>query len=264
MMQKHTLIIIALMLISQIAFSSNNKDTLNRKTPKPIPISEAIKKGILEYRVAGLANSRLYNEYNDMDGVHFGKCLSLEVRSLIDSFVVIELEPGQLLMPEQDSVQIMMITQKLEMPLYPKGYNATRIYAMCTQIHMYPPNIETSFRIGKMAEKKMIELANFFSKNHIQNMHAQHALWAYTDKVALEELSIYGADSISINRSADILNAVKIETAINKKQAHPESEPVQQITISTYWVYGGAGLFIVLSVVIVLLLLSKRNKEVIT
>ena len=235
-------------LTSFIAYSQE-------RNPTEISINEAIDKEMLELRISGVYD-RMFEEVIDNDGLHYGKCMSIILKSKIDTFVLLRLGCGTQLIPTDSIVQTMIVTKKAIFPLYPNDTYATRFYAMCGEIHNAPPNITTTFTIGELADEKVVRLTHYLDENHIQNMIGQHALWAITDQADFEALKIYGADSLSIAKTKEILNKLEIETTLTPTFV---SENSNEITINRYCLYAGFGLIFILSVVIVVL--SVRNKK---
>ena len=226
------------------------------RNPTEISINEAIDKEMLELRISGAYDPRMFEEVIDKDGLHYGKCVSIILKSKIDTFVLLRLDCGTQLIPDDSVVQTMIVTKKAIFPLYPDDIYATRFYAMCGEIHNAPPNIATTFTIGELADEKVVKLARYLDENHIQNMIGQHALWAITDQVDFEALKIYGADSLSIAKTKEILNKLEIETTLTPTFINENSN---EITINRYYLYAGCGLIFMLSIVIVVL--SVRNKR---
>jgi hypothetical protein len=151
----------------------------------------------------------------------------------------------------------MIVTKSVELPLYPGEAYATRFYAMCGQLHYDPPYIESTYKIGDLSDTNTVNLALYFEKKFIQNMIGQHALWAYTDKAAFKELKKYGADSISISLTANILNELKIETALNTKKSTTELITDETIQVSKLIFYGTAALIFFLLTTIIFLIFKK-------
>lgn len=88
-------------------------------------------------------------------------------------------------------------------------------------------------------------------------MIGQHALWAYTDKADFKELEKYGADSISIALTADILNELKIETALNTKKSTSDVLPDEEIQVSKLIFYGTAAPIFILMTITIYLIFKK-------
>ncbi len=251
-------LLLTIPLVMLLSINSLAQDALEHKKPIPIPITEALDKGMLELNITGAYDPRIFWEVIDRDGVHYGKCMAIVLRSKIDSFIYPKLDCGTLLVPTDDSVQIMITTHEAQFPLYPHSTYATRFYAMCTEFHDRAPTVATTFRIGKMADSSLLKLAKYLEAAYMQNMVGQHAVWAYTDQVNFGDLKKYGADSISIIKTKEILDAVKIKTTLNKTDISPVNE--KTFTLAKYYVYAGIGLIVILVVTIISLLITKKKR----
>ena len=239
-------------------------DTTGNKLPTIIPIKEAIGKGLVNIRINGAYTSYFIYEILDRgEGMHYGKCMAINLGSKLDSMVLLELESGTLLIPKDDSVQKMLVTHKVLLPLYPHKQYWTTFYAMCTQIYYHPPLGSKEFNIGGMADTNLVKLSKYLELSYNQNMIGQHAVWAYTDKVGFDTLRRYGADTNSIKRTIEILDAVNIVTPLNSEFPKPDikQSPVPTMTLNSYVVYGGIGLIGVLSLATVVLLMRKNKSK---
>jgi hypothetical protein len=243
------------------SFHLKAQDSLNNRKPTEISINEAIDKGILELKISGAYDPRIFYEVVDKDGVHYGKCMAIILKSKIDTVVFLRLDCGTQLIPVDTSVQTMIVTQKAVFPLYPNETYATRFYAMCGQLHDAAPNIETSFRIGELADTGLVRLANYLDDNYIQNMLGQHAMWAFTDEADFDELKKYGADSLSITKTKEILKNLDLETKLTAELAATEVDDTDLISISRYYLFAGAGLILVLSTTAIILIFRRKKKD---
>lgn len=242
-------------------FNLKAQDTLNNRKPTELSINEAIDKGMLELKISGAYDPRIFYEVVDKDGVHYGKCMAIILKSKIDSVVLLRLDCGTQLIPIDTSVQTMIVTQKAVFPLYPNETYATRFYAMCGQFHDAAPNIETTFRIGELADTGLVKLANYLGENYIQNMLGQHAMWAFTDQADFEELKKYGADSLSIAKTKEILNNLNLETKLTPKLAVAQNEETNEMSINRYYVFAGAGLLLILATTTIILIFRRKKKD---
>ena len=230
--------------------------------PTVLLINEATNKGLLQLKITGAYDSRIFREVVDGDGLHFGKCMAIILESNIDSLVLLRIESGTELIPSDTTLQTMIVTKTVEFPLFPYQSYATRFYAMCGQIHDAPPYFESTYKVGELADSNTVKLAQYFEKNFIQNMIGQHALWAYTDEADLNELEKYGADSSTIALTEKILNDLSIKTILNSEKQTEEILPDDTVTIHKIFIYGTGGLVLVLFTTIVYLLISrKKNNE---
>jgi len=265
------LILYLLIILVAFTYQVSAKDSNANKIPVVVPIKEAINKGIVKVKVIGAYNTySIYEVLSIGDGMHYGKCMAIELESTIDSTVKLKLEAGTLLIPKQDSIQTMLVTSDAEFPLFPKRNYWSRFYAMCTQIYFHPPSIEKEFTIGGKADTNLIKLAKYCQQTFNQNMPAQHAVWAYTDKVNFDTLKTYGADSNSIKKTIEILNAASVVTQLNPIAANPEIKPGTDdrntsegtITLNKYIVYVGISLMVILSFTTMGLMRRRKTKVV--
>jgi hypothetical protein len=253
---KYFLIVIAFMT----TLATFGQEDQNKK-PTVLPIKVAIDKGLLELKISGASDPRLFYEMVDKDGVHYGKCMAIILKSNIDSLILLKIESGTELIPFDSTFQTMIVTKTVELPLYPSQTYATRFYAMCGQIHDAPPHIESLYKFGELADSNTVKLSKYFDKNFIQSMIAQHALWAYTDNADFKELEKYGADSLTIALTADILNDLSIETTLNPKKQTIDSSPEKTIQVSPIFYYGTIVFVIILLTTTIYLLLKKRRRN---
>jgi hypothetical protein len=237
--------------------------TENSKKPVVLPIAEAIEKKLLEFEISGASDPRTFNEVVDRNGDHFGKCMAIVMKSNIDSVILVKIDCGTELIPQDSTFQTMIVTKTVELPLYPRQTYATRFYAMCGQIHDAPPFLGSLYEVGGMADSNTVKLAQYFDKQFMQNMIGQHALWAYTDKADFKELEKYGADSLTIAMTTKILDDLSIKTNLNKgkngKDTLPDNAINNTITINIIIVYIAAGILILLLITTSYLLLRKSK-----
>jgi hypothetical protein len=239
-----------------------SQDTQRNIVPKEITISEAIDKGMLELKISGAYDPRIFYEVVNMDGVHYGKCMAIILKSNIDSIVNLSLDCGLQLIPIDTVVQTMIVTQRAIFPLYPRETYATRFYAMCGQIHDASPNIETTFSIGDFADSGIVKLANYLDDNHIQSIIGQHAMWALANQADLDELVKYGADSLSITKTKEILNKLNLETKLTPTNEGSATEEKNLISVNRFYVYAGLGLMIVMTTTIFILVIKNKKSTI--
>ena len=250
-----TLLTAVMVLTTLLSFG---KDQDYRK-PAVWPITEAIDKGLLELEVSGAYVPDIYHELVDKDGLHFGKCMAIALKSSVDSLILLRIDCGTKLVPFDETFQTMIVTKTVELPLYPGQSYSTRLYAMCGQIHDAPPYIESMYRIGELADSNTVKLAQYFDRYYIQNMIGQHALWAYTDEADLKDLEKYGADSLTMGLTTKILNDLSIQTTLNTEEPTEEVSPKNTIEVNKILIYC-TGSFVLLLLTFTLYVLLKRGR----
>lgn len=242
------------LLLSSVVYSQESNTNFHSTE---LSIRDALDKGILELKICGAYDPGFFYEVLDGEGVHYGKCMAMVLQSKIDSFVIIKLDCGSLLVPTDSTVQTMLVTHNAEFPLYPGQTYSTRFYAMCAQLHDKAPNRETTFRIGDMADSNLLKIAVYLDANYIQNMLGQHAVWAFTDQADFEVLKHYGADSASINKTKEILSALNIKTKLmgdGKIKTIPN-----EISVNRYVIFSCLALLIIFAITTIGLFYKQRR-----
>lgn len=245
------------LITTSVAYSQESNTNFH---PTEVSIRDAINKGMLELKICGAYDPGYFYEVLDRDGVHYGKCMAIVLKSKIDSFVTVKLDYGTLLAPTDSIVQTMLVTHKAVFPLYPGQTYVTRFYAMCAQLHNKAPDIETTFSIGEMADSNLLRLANYLDANYIQNMLGQHAVWAMTDQADFDELKKYGADSNSIIKTKSILNDLNLATKLTTRVKDSPNKKSSKFVISQKILYLGIGGFIIL-IGLVIIQINIKNKN---
>lgn len=192
------------------------------EVPRTVPLRQAMEEGVVDGFIAGSSDRQTFLEVLDADGQHYGKCMALWVENRLDSAIILQLDGGTLLVPDDSSVQVMVVTHDLALALEPCEAVAVRFYAMCSEIHKKAPWYGTLFRVGDRADRKLQKLVRFLEIHDHQDMVGQHAVWAHTDRVGVEELKAYGADNRSLHRTRAILRSVGLSTPLETEMVSPE------------------------------------------
>ncbi|MCX6200013.1 MAG: hypothetical protein NTY88_12470, partial [Bacteroidetes bacterium] len=197
----------------------------------------------------------------DNDRLHYGKCITAYIRGRnIDSLVMLKLDCGTLLVPLDTSIQTMVVTHDVLFPLNKGADYKASFYAMCAQMHDFPPWGGKMFQLGEMADGSLYKLAHYIEKSHMQNIVGQFAVWAYTDNTVFDTLKLYGADSLSLSQTIEILDAVNVKTKLNDKPVVIKHlSPL--IQINRYYLFGGIGLIALLSFVSVYLFFTRSTRD---
>jgi len=236
------------------------KDSLKNLKPTELSMKDAIDKGLLEVQIMGVYDPSYYYEIINGDGIHFGKCMGIYLNSKIDSTVMLRLDCGTQLIPNDSLYQTMIVTHKVIFALYPNSHYTTKFYAMCGQLHDKAPNYKTPYSIGELSDSGTVKLAQYLSDNYIQSMIGQHAVWAFTDQANFEELKKYGADSISIAKTKEILRNVNLETKLTPKVPPVVVVVSDDITLNPYIVYSGLGIIVLLTTATIILIVRRKKK----
>lgn len=233
-----------------------------------INILDAVAENKIEYNASGSWNSLDKMEFIDANGQYFGKCMTLEIQSITNETLELEIKNGLMLMCEDTSIQDMIITKPTYVTLLPNQNKTIKLYAMCSELHNGMPFEGIVYTIGEMADKKLIAITQTIGNMFMQNIVGQGAVWAYTDNATEEDLRLYGATSTSLPLTIEILNKAGVITNINPqseveiiqedaKETKTEDNSDNIIKLNAYLVYGCIGLILLL----VVLLLKKRKNN---
>ena len=251
------------MIIASINVNCLANETAKAKKPTEISFSEGINKGYFTYKFIGSCDPRICEEFIDKEGVHYGKCMAVILQSKIDSLILLRIETGRLLIPIDTAIQIMIITKETNIPLYPNFKYLVRLYAMCSEIHKYPPTNNTGFTYGDMANPGLIKLAKHIEATYMQNIIGQHAIWAYANQVSIKELSKYGADSTSIELTKKLLNDVNIVTKINSTIVIKDRTDIIKINKTILLIVSGIAILIIVTMTFIALKKTrKKNRRI--
>lgn len=224
-------------------------------------LKSAINDSLVDYRITGAFMPNPYYSEVDGNGMHFGKCMGIILTNRTDSTLVLTLDCGMQLLPLDTTLQTMIVTKALAIEL-PPHYQLARMFdAMCGQIHDGPPGTYSPYILGELADSNVVKIANYLNIHDIQTVSGQHAIWAYTDKIAADDLKPYGLDSLSLINTIDILNHAGVITRLNPPKPIVVSTPVvsDEMTIRKMYVYIVGGIMVLMFIVIVVLTLKRRT-----
>jgi hypothetical protein len=174
-----------------------------------------------------------------------------------------------MLMCDDTTTQDMIITKPIYVNLEPRKQKEVQLYAMCSEIHDGAPNIFTDYKIGSIADKNLVSIANSIDEMLMNNIAGQGAIWAYTDQAEEAALRNYGAKDNTIKLTIEILNRAGVLTKLNqpstktivhKKYIKPVNDN-NLYSFKKYVVFGAFGvlLFFIATTVILIFKKSKSN-----
>ena len=248
--------------------------TINSNAQTTILITDAAKKNIIDCKIFGSSNLKDNQESIDADGLHYGKCMTLNLVSRVDSALFIFIENGLMLMCDDTTTQDMIITKPIYVNLEPRQQKEVQLYAMCSEIHDGAPNIFTDYKIGSIADKNLVSIANSIDEMLMNNVAGQGAIWAYTDQAEEGALRNYGATDNSLNLTIEILNKAGVFTKLNPlvpdtvvhksyiKSVKDYHKDDNLYSFNKYVVYGASGvLLFFIATTVVLIFIKRKSKD---
>jgi len=196
--------LITIFFTASLSYLYAKSDTLGYTV---VSLKEAIESNIVKTAITGSYNPKNYYRFADGNGVHYGRCMDVILESQLDTFIVLKLDAGYSLIPEDSTFQTMYVTKTQEFPLYPHSTIPFSTYAMCGEIHDKSPYYGIRYSMGGMADSILLKTIEVIEREYLQNMIGQHMLWAVANNATRNELEKYGADSICLARTVNTLNA---------------------------------------------------------
>ncbi len=254
------LLVVFLLIVSNAMFALEEKATYS-----VIPLMEAITHKKVKCMVTGSYNPNKYLPVCDNSGMHYGKCMDVVIESLLDTFIVLKLDAGTSLVPDDSSLQTMYVTKSVELPLYAKRTIPYNIYAMCGQMHDQSPYYGAVYKVGKLADSIVLNAVRIIEQEYLQNIIGQHFLWSITDNASKEELIKYGGDSVSLNRTCKLLKSNNISNRLTQEldiQNTNSNVKPAYMTIKKLYFYAGILYSLLITGGLVILTISIYRKRI--
>jgi len=230
-----------------------------------ISLKQAIAEHKVKTAITGSYNPRRYYRLSDGNGLHYGRCMDVVLESQSDTFVVLKLDAGFSLIPEDSSFQTMFVTKTIEFPLYPRQTIPFNIYAMCGEIHDAAPHYGVRYSLGEMADTGLLTTIKLIEREYVQSMIGQHMLWAVANQASKEDLVKYGADSASLSKVNVLLSENNIGcplTQENRRSERKESQKPAYMKVSKLLFYAGITYTILVTAGFIFLAVYSYRKKV--
>jgi|ERR1043165_2399442 hypothetical protein len=198
-------------------------------------LSEAIQKNLVKVNISGAKSDTTFKgEYSS----HYGPCMAMEISSASVENLNLSLEYGYRLVPDDSSLQTMMVTQTLIVKLPAKQKKNLRVYAMCTEASDGGPSPDKRFTMHNRASGNLLGLAELLNRKKYQGDCGQSAVWCLTNNHDLG--TINSSDTVmmyDLRRFVAKAKGIKPEK-IYATEEELRKEPVRTFTTRT--VYSGS------------------------
>lgn len=229
-----------------------------------ISLKQAIAEHKVKTAITGSYDPRRYYRLSDGNGLHYGRCMDVVLESQLDTFVVLKLDAGYSLIPEDSSFQTMFVTKTIEFPLYPRRNIPFNIYAMCGEIHDASPYYGIRYSLGEMADTGLLPTIKLIETEYLQSMIGQHMLWAVANQASKEELIKYGADSVSLLQTTNALKSKNIDCSLVRQTEQNSAVPVLKpayMRIKKVTFYVGISYMIIISAGLIFLAAKRYVRK---
>lgn len=175
-------------IVALIAFSplilSLISATSDRAARKYISIQQAYDAGAIKLKITGT-------------GGYSGNCLEMEISNTLRDSGFYRLEAGRRLASDDSTLQDILVTKELHIPLAAGEKKHFSLFGFCCQLHHHAPAPKSTYSVGKMAKYDLVALAQFLNEKSYSTSAMQYAVWVISDNNPLSSVIADNMDSIS-------------------------------------------------------------------
>lgn len=195
-------------------------------------LSEALQKKLVTVNIAGAKSDTAFKgEYSS----HYGPCMQMEVSNASADNLTLNLEYGYKLVPDDSSLQTMIVTQTLIVKLPPRQKKNYRVYAMCSEAHDGGPSPDANFVLRTRATGHVLGLTELLNRKKYQGNAAQDAVWCLTDNYDLH--SIFSPDTTmmyDLRRFVAKAKGIGVDKIYEPATENVYTEPVRTVSPTIY------------------------------
>jgi len=140
-------------------------------------------------------------------GGHQGECVLLKIKNLLGDSIHVYLEPGRELIPDDSTLQDILIVKRMNLDLSASEEVEINGYGFCCMSAKHSPYLNAEFNPGRMASPALVKLANIINSNKYPENAIQYAIWAISDNHPLS--SIYDSDTAKVRSLIDSVAKIK-------------------------------------------------------
>lgn len=152
-----------------------------RAASDTISIKDALDRGMISVAILGL-------------GGHADECLEVNIGNLSGNDLILSIEAGRGMVSEDTTMQDILITKQYDFLLSSSEKAKLKVFGMCMKAHRRSPQKNSRFRVGKMADSLLVQLARFIDKYNYRNGTSQNAVWVLSDGNPMESMHAEGND----------------------------------------------------------------------
>ncbi len=182
-----------------------------------VSIQTALDNDWISLKLEGAFDKKAYKEVIDQNGVHFGKCIVVDVKNKLDSTLNIQIDNGIELYSNDTNVQNIIITKRVNFDIQGNQKIKFKLYAMCAQISKEVPRKGVHFELGTVCSSRLLKVVNRIEHDDMQNLTGQFALWAVTDAIDKLAFLKYSTDEKLLNKVIQLLDSSGVKTTLNRK-----------------------------------------------
>jgi hypothetical protein len=228
--------------------------TLEVKIPDVAPnttyeLTEAVSQGYIKVALYGvyLGSAESFN-LETGENVFFGRCVEIEIVSVVANDLDIIVPQGLLLVADNEAVENKVITSRHKIPVEALSKTTSRLLAMSTNMKKNVPDAWSSFQTGDMAEGDLKKVADELNGTDSQEAAGQIAVWMVTDSAKRDALEQLGASDSEIEEALDIMDSVGVKPPFARED--PDSGLLTCVGL----------VILVIALIVIIAYISSRSK----
>ncbi|UCF08442.1 MAG: PPC domain-containing protein [Thermoplasmata archaeon] len=239
------------------AYDGNGSYTLEVAVPETTPhgtyrLAEAESEKFITVKITGVfeGSEGTFNLETGED-VFYGKCINIQITSLVANQLDIVIPAGQLLKAHSQEVEDKVVTKDTVVHVEALNVVDTRLYAMSTNMVKKVPNTDSTFKIDSMAAGDLKKVVDELNTTDSQSVSGQIAVWMVTNDAQKSELTQLGANESAIDAGLEILTNAGVTPPFRDENG---VEPGLMI-------YLGLMLIVILLIAVLALLSARHGKK---
>ncbi len=165
-------------------------------------------------------------------GLYLGECIVASLKNMTQEPITVVISPGFLLVPENDSVQTMVVTAKKEIFLGPLQVVHEKVSAMCTEIDDRAPLSKDKLSLHKNPNLGLRRLAREIDQKNGNNFTGQLAVWGYMNQVKEEKLLMYNSHEDTLKAARALLDRLGLPHQLTIKVTSKPRQKVVQHSVN--------------------------------
>ncbi len=165
-------------------------------------------------------------------GLYLGECIVASLKNMTKEPIIVVISPGFLLVPENDSVQTMVVTAEKEIFLGPLQVVHEKVSAMCTEIDDRAPLSKDKLTLHKNPNPGLRRLAREIDQKNGNNFTGQLAVWGYMNQVKEEKLLMYHSHEDTLKAARALLDRLGLPHQLTIKVTSKPRQKVVQNSVN--------------------------------
>ncbi|HXP51611.1 MAG TPA: hypothetical protein VN922_16760 [Bacteroidia bacterium] len=162
-------------------------------------IEKAESAGIIKLKIKGNGNG------------YSGNCIDMTIMNTSNDSSFYLLEAGRRLKADDPTTQDILVAKEQELKMAAKEIRHIKVFGFCCQNFNHAPSEKSKYGVGRMAAKKLVDLAEFLNKNTFTTSAMQNAVWSISDNMSVASITdVDGEKTMALRTKAAEIKGVPV------------------------------------------------------